>query len=73
MTCKINQIFNVNTEKCEDKKCKVILEYYSEKKKRCEKRPLCKNDEKFNERIEKCKKDFGCKLNEYYSEKKKNV
>ena len=25
-TCKINQIFNVNTEKHEDKKCKRVLQ-----------------------------------------------
>ena len=31
-TCKINKIFNEKTESCENKKCKAVLEYYTQHK-----------------------------------------
>ena len=52
-TCKINQIFN--------KKCKAVLEYYTQHKQKCEKKPVCKSGEKFNENSEKCETGSNCK------------
>ena len=70
-TCKINQIFNEKTESCENKKCKAVLEYYSQHKQKCEKKPVCKSGQKFNENSEKCETGSNCKTFEYYSEKNK--
>ena len=52
-------------------KLEVIVKLYSEKNKKCVRKPVCKKDETFNDKQEKCISSPQYKSSEYYSQRLK--